>query len=135
MALVTDVSSVLGVVLDHEDAAYAESVIDAVAQEGAVVPCLFWFEIRNALVVNERRGRLTSKTTQIFLDSLGDLPFEAEGLPSDPAVLEMARRHALSVYDGTYLELAYRRQLRLATLDGRLSKVASQAGVTLFETD
>ena len=132
MALVPDISSLLGLVLDDEEAGQAESVIEAIARQGAVVPCLFWFEIRNVLIVNERRGRLTPKTTKTFLEALWDLPFEVEGLPSDPAVLEIARTHEVSVYDATYLELASRRKLPLATLDRKLRTAAAHAGVVLL---
>jgi predicted nucleic acid-binding protein len=132
MALVTDVSSLLGLILDDEDASYAEAVVDDVARLGAVIPRLFWYELRNALVVSERRGRLAPETTTAFLSALGDLPFEVEGPPPDPAVVDIARNYDLSVYDASYLELASRRGLPLATLDRKLRAKAEQVGVTLF---
>ena len=131
MAIITDASSLLGLVLEDEDARYAQSVIETVAEQGAVVPCLFWFEVRNALVVSERRGRIAPQATETFLNGLHDLPFEYEGLPSDPHVIELARRYELSVYDATYLELAGRRKLALATRDRRLAAAAERAGVAL----
>jgi predicted nucleic acid-binding protein len=46
--------------------------------------------------------------------------------------LRLARRHGLSSYDASYLELALRNGLPLATLDERLGKAARAAGVKRF---
>ena len=43
--------------------------------------------------------------------------------------LTLAERHDLSVYDATYLELALRMKLPLATLDRALAAAAKTAGV------
>jgi len=59
MAIVPDVSAVLGLALDDEEADFAESVIVEIAGDEAIVPTLFWFEIRNVLVMAERRKRMT----------------------------------------------------------------------------
>ena len=42
---------------------------------------------------------------------------------------DLAKNHALSVYDAVYLELALRRQLPLASRDAALNKAAKRAGV------
>ena len=46
-------------------------------------------------------------------------------------IVQLARNHQLSAYDAAYLELAIRRGLPLACLDGKL-KMAAAAGVVLF---
>ena len=46
-------------------------------------------------------------------------------------VLPMADRYGLTVYDATYLELAARRGLQLATLDRQLAEASRAAGVAL----
>jgi predicted nucleic acid-binding protein len=43
--------------------------------------------------------------------------------------LELADKHALSVYDAAYLELALRKSLPLASRDEALNKAAARAGV------
>ena len=48
------------------------------------------------------------------------------------AVTEIARPHQLSVYDASYVELARRLALPLATLDQRLGAAATRIGVALF---
>ncbi len=49
MPLVTDVSALLGLVLDGDEARLGEAVISEIVDEGAVVPSIFWYEVRNAV--------------------------------------------------------------------------------------
>jgi predicted nucleic acid-binding protein len=132
MALVPDISAILSQALDDEDATYAEAVIDAIGAHEAVVPTLFWYEIRNALVMSERRKRLTPHQTAAFLSDLALLPFVVDESPREAIVLEMAHRHTLTVYDAAYLELAQRKNLPLATRDTALIRAAKGAGATIF---
>ena len=134
MTLVPDVSAILSQVLDDEDATYAEAVIEAIAADDALVPTLFWFEIRNALLTAERRKRLTAKATTAFLADLSLLPIEVDDLPRESAVFDLARRHRLTIYDAAYLELAQRTGLALARVDRALMAVANAAGVGLFRS-
>lgn len=97
------------------------------------MPANFSYEIRNVLVVSERRGRLRPEQSVMFLDALADLAIEVEELPSDGAVIELARGHGMSVYDAAYLELALRRRLALATADGKLREAAEMSGVSAFQ--
>ena len=132
MALIADVSAILSQAFDDEDAAYAEAVIEAIANDEALVPTLFWFEIRNALLMGERRGRITAERTGQFLSDLALLPFVVDELPRELPAMGLARRHKLTMYDATYLELAQRKNLPLATLDDALIKAATAVGVTVF---
>jgi predicted nucleic acid-binding protein len=100
------------------------------AEEG-VVPGLWWFEVRNILIVNERRRRITESDTAAFLLSLSRLRIRLDRVPGENGVLRLARAHRLSVYDAAYLELAQREGLPLATLDADLRKAAADEGVAL----
>ena len=133
MAVVPDVSAILGQALDDEDAAFAESVIAAIARDEAIVPTLFWYEIRNVLVMAERRKRIAASRTTAFLSDLALLPFSVDDLPREASVLDLARRRSLSVYDAAYLELAQRREAPLATLDQALMAAAKKERVALFK--
>ena len=113
---------------DHPDAALA---LDQMRTEEAVVPCLWWFEVRNTLVVNERRRRIAESGTATFLLSLSRLRIRIDRAPDEGAVLRLARTHRLSVYDAAYLELAQREALPLATLDADLKQAAAAEGVAL----
>lgn len=132
MAPVVDTSAILALAYDDEDAAYAEAVIARIATEGAVVPTMFWFELRNALVMGERRGRITAEQTRAFLADLALLPFEVDDEPDEAGVMELARRFRLTVYDAAYLEVARRRRLALATIDEAIVRAAQGAGVEVL---
>ena len=134
MALIADVSAILSLAFDDEDANYAESVIEAIAHDEALVPTLFWFEIRNVLLVGERRGRISPERTGQFLADLALLPFVVDELPRETPAMDLARSHKLTIYDAAYLELAQRKGLPLATLDEALIKAATAIGVSVFHS-
>ena len=132
MSFVVDPSAILGTAMEDEKADFTESVLDEIQKNGASAPSIFWYELRNVLVVNERRGRIAKETTTAFLATVEELPIEMPSLPSEVGVIDLARRYELSVYDAAYLDLALRLGAPLATLDTRLRDVAGKAGVSLF---
>jgi len=101
-------------------------------RESLAAPSLWWFEVRNALVQGERRGRLTETRTARFLRHISRLPITLDRAPDETRVLALARRHRLTVYDAAYLEVAMRLALPLATLDEELATVARSEGVPLI---
>jgi predicted nucleic acid-binding protein len=117
---------------DHPDASLA---LDQMRSEEAVVPCLWWFEVRNILVANERRRRIAESDSAAFLLNLSRLRIRVDREPVEGAVLVLARNQRLSVYDAAYLELAQREGLPLATLDANLQKAAAAAGVGLLSRE
>jgi predicted nucleic acid-binding protein len=132
MGLVPDASAFLCLAFKDEGLAYGFSVVDAVRDQGGLVPPIFWYEIRNALIVNERRRRIAPSETATFLALLDELPLSIEPLPADSGVLQLAREHQLSVYDASYLELALREGLPLATLDNALAQATKKCKVSLW---
>jgi predicted nucleic acid-binding protein len=106
-----------------------------VKDDHALVPTLSWFELRNALVVNEPRGRITEQQTARFLRNVERLAITIDSTPDENGVLTLARRHRLTVYDAAYLELALRSGLPLATLDVMLATAARSEGVPLLGDD
>ena len=129
---VLDCSISVAWVLEDERSAAADSVFDLVVETGVVAPWLWWAEIRNALVVSERRGRTTADDTAEALAALGRLVMRLDDTPEGADVLRLARRHGISAYDAIYLELALREQRPLATLDRRLARAARAAGADVL---
>lgn len=104
--------------------------------DSAVVPAIWPVEVTNALIVGERRKRLTEAQAARFVQLLGQLPIDVDSPPSTitfGAVLSTARRHGLSAHDASYVEAAERYGLPLATLDAHLRDAASAAGVALID--
>jgi predicted nucleic acid-binding protein len=131
MAFVLDASITACWAFQDEDHPDARLAFHQMRSQEGVVPCLWWFEVRNILVVNERRRRIAESDTAAFLLNLSQLRIRIDRAPDESAVLRLARTHRLSVYDAAYLELAQREGLPLATLDADLKKAATGEGVVL----
>lgn len=134
-SFVLDASVALAWGLEDESNAYTDAVLDAMEHREAIVPCIWPLEVSNALLVAERRGRVTRAMITGFLEHLWSLPIVVE--QCDPRrifgqVLLLAREQGLSVYDATYLDLALRMGLPLATQDDALRAAASRVGVEIF---
>lgn len=110
----------------------AKAVRERLRTESAAAPILWWFEVRNGLVVAERRGRVTEQQTARFLREILHLAITLDNSPNETSVLALARRHHLTVYDAAYLELALREDLPLATLDAALARAARAEAVPLI---
>jgi predicted nucleic acid-binding protein len=93
---------------------------------------LWWFEVRNILVVNERRKRITEADTANFLKQISQLVIKTDRLPDESAVLRLSRTRRLTVYDASYLELAQREGVPLATLAVHLTRAARAEKVVVI---
>ncbi|MGA2712773.1 MAG: type II toxin-antitoxin system VapC family toxin [Xanthobacteraceae bacterium] len=133
MAFVLDASVSACWAFADEDHPVAGVAFSSLQTEEAVVPALWWFEVRNILIANERRGRINERETDLFLRALAQFRIRIDREPEQASVLRMARAQGLSVYDAAYLEVAHREKLPLATLDRRLGEAARLTGVQLFE--
>jgi predicted nucleic acid-binding protein len=133
MPVVLDSSIVLAMAMDDEEARLAEEAIRAAIETGAVAPTLFWYEVRNALIVNQRRGRISAERILEFLGEIDALPVRWDFPPPSERTIELAHAHQLTVYDAAYLELAIRLDEPLAPLDQRLQTAARTSGAKVFE--
>lgn len=133
--LVLDNSVVLSWCLADEDDALASRAMKLAIDHGAIVPGIWWYELRNALVVNERRGRIDAEGVRATLADLGEMRIALDSDHDDRIVLDLAQRHDLSVCDAAYLEVAMRRGLPIASLDLRLRRAAAASRIALIESD
>ena len=129
-AIVIDASVFLAWSLGDEEEAMAEDAMRRVVADGGVVPRIWWYEVRNALVMNERRGRISPQQLSDTLADSAALGIAIDDEHDASLLLDLARRHDLTVYDAAYLEVATRRSLPLATLDRRLRDAAAAVGVS-----
>ncbi len=127
--LVLDASIAAAWLFDDEADPSANSLLIRLQEWEAVVPQHWHLEVRNALIVGERRGRIHPNEVDERLIDLGTLPVRTDLEPDFDAALRLARLHGLSFYDAVYLELARRHGLPLATLDGDLGAAAVVEGV------
>jgi len=117
------------------DQAYAEKVLQSLAETEAVVPHLWHLEAANVLLGAEKRGELETGEVERFIAQLESLPIQVDPLTAHQAfsrTLGLSRAYKLSSYDAAYLELSIREGLPLATLDKDLRKAAKKADVDLY---
>lgn len=132
---VLDCSVTMAWCFDDEATDYTNSIRDSLALMRAVVPALWPIEVASATIVGERRKRLDAARGTRFLSLLQSLPIiidDETAVRSWADTMHLARAHNLSAYVATYLELAIRRGLPLACLDGKLKTAAQAVGVPLF---
>jgi predicted nucleic acid-binding protein len=131
---VIDASVAASWAFDDEESLVADAALERISHDEAIAPSLWWFEVRNTLIVGERRGRLSAADTSTFLRQLARIDVKIDASPNDFAIMALARHHRLTVYDASYLELAQREGLPLATLDTALRKAAVALGVELIDS-
>ncbi len=132
MPFVVDASVALCWLMPDEQHSVAEAAYRRIAHDPALAPGLWWYELRNVLIVNERRGRLDREKTAHVLRLIRALPVAIDTGAEEEALLQLARQYRLSVYDAVYLELALRKKCPLATLDGALASAARAEAVPLI---
>lgn len=100
------------------------------AREPIHVPVVWSLEFANALRQLERRHKLKPDATVDLLDAADALGLQIDtSPPGQRRLLGLARQYDLSVYDASYLELAIRLAVPLATQDAPLAAAATKAGM------
>jgi predicted nucleic acid-binding protein len=118
-----------------QDLVYAAKVLDAMKDADALVPVTWGLEVANVIAKAEAKGLVTEARSGAFLEMLEGAEIEVDAATFAHALsdtLQLARRYKLSAYDASYLELALRSGMPLATLDEDLQKAARKAGVKKF---
>lgn len=135
MSIVLDSSATMAGVYADEISPAIQRVFKLIAEEGAWVPSLWALEVANILEMGVRRGRHDAAFRDATLADLRLLPIHVDPETDRHAwgaTLKLAERHGLTLYDAAYLELAKRRTLPLATLDGDLRRAAEAENATLL---
>lgn len=135
MSLVLDSSVTLAWAYEDETTEAIVDVFRRVKADGAWIPVLWRWEVANALQMNVRRGRHNAEFRDAALANLAWFPIHVDAQAEPEAwlgALQIAARHGLTVYDASYLEIAQRRNIPLATLDRQLRAAAADEGVELL---
>jgi predicted nucleic acid-binding protein len=127
-SFVLDASVAVAWCFDDESTPAAWALLDRLGVAPGHVPALWALEIGNILLGAERRRRITQARTVEFLGILGELDIRVD--PDFPGrafrdILPLARERRLTTYDASYLELAMRLGLPLATKDAALARAAT----------
>lgn len=113
----------------------AQRIIDSLESRPATVPAIWGLELASGLLRNERAKRLTKKDVEELVERWQKLPIKVDSLGLEGvlgAVVSLARKHNIAVYDAAYLELAVRQKVALATFDTALCEAARREGLDLL---
>jgi predicted nucleic acid-binding protein len=134
-AFVIDASVALSWYLAENITDVGDATLKRLTNGRAAAPSLWWLEVRNVLLVNERRGQLDPSATSEILANLGEFGIDLDDGADGDHLMNLARAHRLTAYDAAYLELARRLVVPLATLDRALAKAAKAEAVPLVGAD
>lgn len=119
-------------VMDDEPEGPVMPIVHALGDGDPLVPTLWDFEVASALMLARRTGRLDDEELARSLHTLGAMGCERDTQPADiPLLIATANAHGLTAYDASYLSLAVRRGVPLATVDRALMRAAAECGVPL----
>ena len=135
MSIVIDSSITLAWSFDDERNARTDHVLDIVVADGAWVPAIWRPEVANGLQQGVKRRRIDLNGRDEAIADLSKLNIAID--PDTNAfawskTIELADQFGLTLYDASYLELAQRRGLPLATLDQELRTAGRKLGVPLL---
>ena len=134
-SFVVDNSVVMAWCFEDQANAYADSVLGRMVDAGAFVPSIWPLEVVNVLLGAERRGYISEADSIRFISLLSQLPIQVQHEGPGKGMkdlLALARAHSLSSYDASYLDLAMKRGMPLATLDKKLLRAAKAIGLRIF---
>jgi predicted nucleic acid-binding protein len=133
--MVLDASVTLAWVFPEETTPAIEALFAGVLDDFAWIPGLWRIEVANALSQAVRQGRIDRAKRTKALTDLACMPILEDsecGKHVWHETVALADKHRLTVYDATYLELALRLSLPLATLDEDLRKASQRESVSLL---
>jgi len=131
---VVDNSVVMSWCFKDEANQYADAILDRLEKATAIVPSIWPLEVVNVLLVAERKKRLSEADSVRFVTLLTQLPIVIEQDQPErmmKEIMALARRHNLSSYDASYLDLSMRMDIPIATLDNNLRAAAQRSQVSI----
>jgi predicted nucleic acid-binding protein len=134
-SFIVDNSVVMSWCFQDQASDYADAVLERLEDATAYVPSVWPLEVVNVLLAAERRSYISEADSVRFINLLSRLPIlvqhEGPGKVMKD-LLALARAHGLSSYDASYLDLAMKRGLPLATLDRKLRQAAKAVKLRLL---
>jgi predicted nucleic acid-binding protein len=138
-SFVADASVAIAWIHPSQATAETDAMLDGLASgDSLVVPALWPLDVANVITVLRRRRKLTALDARTAIEVIRELPtaidHEAGGIAFTQLV-DLAEEHELTVYDATYIELAKRKRLPLASNDDAMKRAAIRSGVDLWRSN
>ena len=129
MACVVDASVVAAWFLPDETNEIANLALSRLENDDALAPDLLLHEMRNILLMAERRNRIEIEDVLTILSRLENMPITIVTDNDAISIVRLARKHGLTAYDAAYLSLALTANTPLATADKKLAAAAKAENV------
>lgn len=130
VAFVVDNSVVVAWLYAGQANAYTERVLESSGTSTLHTSFIWPAEFANAATVMVKRGILTDELGTAMIQMTDTLGLLVDRTPVDlRALYQVSRRFGLSAYDASYLELAMRLKIPLATRDTALMKASQTLGL------
>jgi len=135
MDFVLDASVTVAWCFKDEQTPETDALLNELEASKAFVPGLWALEIGNILLSACKRKRITYANATEFLSLLNALGIQSDDVTTEYKfhdIFLLAYAEKLTTYDASYLELAMRLGLPLATRDVELAKAALRVGVKVM---
>jgi len=129
MEIVADASAFLAVVLNESD---RDWVIHKTTGRSMVSPEVLPYEIGNALIAMERKGRLNDREILRAFDLTQRIAVRLVSVKIHEAI-KIAVRFNIYAYDAYYLQCCIENKLSLISLDDRMCDIAGRLGIKVVE--
>lgn len=132
MPLIVDASVAVAWFVRNQASAYTDRVRRLARGQRLHVPAVWPLEFANALWQLQRRRLLSERQVDTIVDLAQPLDIVVhEETPTPRRLLAVARSHALSAYDASYLDLALTLSYPVACRDGPLKAALRAVGAKL----
>jgi predicted nucleic acid-binding protein len=135
MSFVLDASITLSWCFSDEATPLTNELLEKLQIETAFVPTIWPLEVGNVLIAAARRKKISYADTVQFLEQLGKLNIQIDSETASKGfheILSLAYSEGLTTYDASYLELALRKGLGIASKDLQLCQAARKLGVKVI---
>ena len=132
MNFILDTSVTLAWCFADEATPTTDHLLERLSSEKAFVPSIWSLEVSNVLLMAEKKKRIQYADIIQFVTLLQTLPIEIDDVANEKCfheILGLAYTQKLTTYDTTYLELAMRKGLPLASRDKDLCAAAKKLGI------
>jgi predicted nucleic acid-binding protein len=131
---ILDASFALCWCFEDEATVQTESTLTTLQNQEAIAwaPAIWRYEMLNGLGKGVARGRLNRDKALLFWQEVQALPVRIADIAVNEALLDLALKHNLAVYDASYLSLVQARKLPIATVDGKLQQAAQSLGMQVI---
>ncbi len=133
--LVVDASATVAMLLEETEQVARQDTFDILTENELIVPSHWPAEVGNALLVNIRRGRLSSDRLPAIIERLNIFRFQVQRPPRPDEIvdrLQGALTNGLTYYDALYVQLAVEQRAILFSFDRQMRQVAEASGIKVL---